>query len=98
MPAVTNLRDAIAPGAPQLWPAAGNNLVAETRYGDQAAVEAAFAKAARVIELSLEAQRISGVPMEPKASLAAWDSVSGRDTAGRPTITRRCDPWAALFH
>ena len=48
---VTGQRDAIAPGAPQFWPAADNSIVAETRYGDQAAVEAAFAKAAHVVVL-----------------------------------------------
>jgi aerobic carbon-monoxide dehydrogenase large subunit len=78
--AVTGLRDAIAPGAPQLWPAAGNNIVAETRYGDQAAVEAAFAKAAHVVSLDLVNQRLAPVSMEPRVVLADYDAASDRFT------------------
>jgi len=80
LPAVTGLRDAIAPGAPQLWPAAGNNIVAETRYGDQAAVEAAFAKAAHVVALDLVNQRLAPVSMEPRVVLAEYDGASDRFT------------------
>jgi carbon-monoxide dehydrogenase large subunit len=80
LPAVTNLREAIAPGAPQLWPAAGNNIVAETRYGDQAAVEAAFATAAHVVSLDLVNQRLAPVSMEPRVVLADYDGASDRFT------------------
>ena len=80
LPPVTALRDAIAPGAPQLWPAAGNNIVAETRYGDQAAVEAAFAKAAHVVALDLVNQRLAPVSMEPRVVLADYDGASDRFT------------------
>jgi carbon-monoxide dehydrogenase large subunit len=80
LPAVTELRDAIAPGAPQLWPAAGNNIVAETRYGDQAAVEAAFAKAAHVVSLDLVNQRLAPVSMEPRVVLADYDGANDRFT------------------
>ncbi|MFM7688042.1 MAG: xanthine dehydrogenase family protein molybdopterin-binding subunit, partial [Alphaproteobacteria bacterium] len=76
----TELRQAIAPGAPQLWPAAGNNIVAETRYGDQAAVEAAFAKAAHVVSLDLVNQRLAPVSMEPRVVLADYDGASDRFT------------------
>ena len=80
LPAVTNLREAIAPGAPQLWPAAGNNIVAETHYGDQAAVEATFAKAAHVVALDLVNQRLAPVSMEPRVVLADYDGASDRFT------------------
>ncbi|MCA3416512.1 MAG: xanthine dehydrogenase family protein molybdopterin-binding subunit [Roseomonas sp.] len=80
LPAVTKLRDAIAPGAPQLWPAAGNNIVAETRYGDQAAVDAAFAKAAHVVSLDLVNQRLAPVSMEPRVVLADYDAAGDRFT------------------
>lgn len=80
LPAVTKLRDAIAPGAPQLWPAAGNNIVAETRYGDQAAVDAAFKSAAHVVSLDLVNQRLAPVSMEPRVVLADYDGASDRFT------------------
>ncbi len=80
LPAVTALREAISPGAPQLWPAAGNNIVAETRYGDQAAVEAAFKTAAHVVALDLVNQRLAPVSMEPRVVLAKYDGASDRFT------------------
>jgi carbon-monoxide dehydrogenase large subunit len=78
--AVSALHDAIAPGAPQLWPAAGNNIVAETRYGDQAAVAAAFNKAAHIVALDLVNQRLAPVSMEPRVVLAEYDGAQDRLT------------------
>jgi carbon-monoxide dehydrogenase large subunit len=76
LPVLTSAEAAIAPGAAQLHSDVPGNLAFDFEFGDKAATDAAFAKAARVIELSLEAQRISGVPMEPKAGLAAWDTAT----------------------
>ena len=45
----------------------------------------AFAKADRVVRMKLHAQRISGVPMEPKSGLAAFDRQSGRFDIYMPT-------------
>jgi aerobic carbon-monoxide dehydrogenase large subunit len=70
--------DAALPGAVQLHETVPGNLVFAFEYGDRAKAEAAFTGAARVIKLQLDAQRIAGVPMEPKACLAAFDKASGR--------------------
>ena len=80
LPAVVSLRDAIAPGAALLWPAATNNIVAETRYGDSAAADAAFAGAAHVVSLDLTNQRLAPVSMEPRVVLADYDAGSDRIT------------------
>ncbi|GGC54525.1 carbon monoxide dehydrogenase [Siccirubricoccus deserti] len=78
LPAVIGLAAAAAPDAPQVWPQ--GNVVAETRYGDRAAAEAAFAEAAHVVGLDLTNQRLAPVSMEPRVVLAAYDAASDRIT------------------
>jgi carbon-monoxide dehydrogenase large subunit len=75
-PAIT-AEDALAAEAPQLHSDVPGNLAMEYEYGAPAPVEAAFAQAAHVARVSLEAQRIAGNPMEPKACLAAYDAATG---------------------
>jgi carbon-monoxide dehydrogenase large subunit len=70
---VTTPAAAIAPGAPQLHESVPNNLVLEFGYGDEAATAAALATAAHKVTLTLDAQRISGAPMEPKACAVSYD-------------------------
>jgi carbon-monoxide dehydrogenase large subunit len=70
LPAVVTLQDAIAPGAPQLWPGSPGNIAAELRHGDAAATEAAFARAAHRVQLELANQRLAPTPIEPRTSLA----------------------------
>ena len=72
LPAVTDAAAAEAPGAPQLHPEAPGNVNFLFDYGDAAAVDAAFADAAFTAAVTVEAQRMAGVPMEPKACLAAY--------------------------
>jgi carbon-monoxide dehydrogenase large subunit len=69
--------DALAADAPQLHPDVPGNLAMEYEYGALAPVEAAFAKAAHVARVTLDAQRIAANPMEPKACLAAYDATTG---------------------
>ncbi len=85
LPAVTGLAAAAAPGAPLVWPAATGNIVAETRYGDAAATEAAFAAAAHVVTLDLVNQRLAPVSMEPRVVLASYDPAEDRFTVRMST-------------
>ncbi|MCB4821262.1 xanthine dehydrogenase family protein molybdopterin-binding subunit [Roseicella aerolata] len=80
LPAVIGLQAAAAAGAPLVWPQAGGNVVAETRYGDAAATEAAFRAAAHVVSLDLVNQRLAPVSMEPRVVLAEHDRVDDRIT------------------
>ncbi|MBK1660160.1 xanthine dehydrogenase family protein molybdopterin-binding subunit [Paracraurococcus ruber] len=80
LPAVIGLKAAAAPGAPLVWPAATGNVVAETRYGDAAATEAAFNSAAHVVSLDLVNQRLAPVSMEPRVVLAEYDAGTDRIT------------------
>jgi carbon-monoxide dehydrogenase large subunit len=77
LPAVIDAADALAAGAPQLHADVSGNLAMEYEYGALAPVEAAFAKAAHVARLTLDAQRLAGNPMEPKACLASYDAANG---------------------
>jgi len=79
LPCVTDPRRAIDAGAPQLWPEAPNNIAAESRYGDAKACDAAFAKAAHVVELALHNQRLIANAIEPRCSVAVHE-------AGRTTL------------
>jgi aerobic carbon-monoxide dehydrogenase large subunit len=74
--------DAVAaaePGAPQLWDG-GQNVLIDAQVGDAAATAAAFARAAHVVRLKTWIPRVTGVPMEPRAAVGAFDPASGRYT------------------
>lgn len=85
LPVVTDARAALAPGAPQLYEEAPGNLAFDYEYGDRAKTEAAFASAAHVTKLRVEAPRIVGNPMEPKACVAAYDAAADRYDVYAPT-------------
>ncbi|MCR0981898.1 xanthine dehydrogenase family protein molybdopterin-binding subunit [Roseomonas populi] len=73
LPAVTEARDAAAPGAPELYDAVPGNLVSDFHYGDAAAVEAAFAGAAHVTRMAIRNSRVVVSPMEPRSALATYE-------------------------
>jgi len=74
LPAVTTAAEAMAPGAPQLHPGAPGNLVLDFVGGDEAATNAAFAKAAKVVKLTAYHSRVIGNPMEPRAAMGSYDA------------------------
>src|SRR6266849_6781729 len=74
LPAVPDVRSAIKPGAPQLHPEAPGNVVYDWALGDEAAVSAAFAKAANVVTLDLTNNRLVPNAMEPRAAVADYDA------------------------
>ncbi|MFM1814668.1 MAG: hypothetical protein RLZ98_1363 [Pseudomonadota bacterium] len=78
LPAVTDTRAAAGAEAPRIWPYAPSNLVIDGELGDRAATEAAFAKAAHVVRLETTIQRLTGVPLELRSVLAAYDAASDR--------------------
>ena len=70
LPAVTNPADALAPGAPLLWPEAPGNLAFRFRRGNPAAVAAAFAAAAHTVSLSLVNNRVVAASLETRTAIA----------------------------
>ncbi len=75
LPAVVDAEEALKPGAPQLYAEIPNNLAFDFEYGSKQKTDAAFAKAAHVTKLALDARRIAGNPMEPKAATVLYDAV-----------------------
>jgi carbon-monoxide dehydrogenase large subunit len=80
LPVVITAADAAAPGAPRVWDETGSNVCVDSDAGDAAAVEAAFRRATHVVRLETQVNRVTGVPMEPRAAVAAYDGASGRYT------------------
>jgi carbon-monoxide dehydrogenase large subunit len=80
LPAVTATEEAMAAGAPVVWAEAPSNVCVDSQAGDGAAVDAAFRRAAHVVRLQTRVNRVTGVPMEPRAALAVYDAASGRYT------------------
>jgi aerobic carbon-monoxide dehydrogenase large subunit len=80
LPAVVTATDSTAPAAPRIWEAAGSNVCVESEAGDAAATDAAFQRAAHVVRLETQVNRVTGVPLEPRAVVAAYDAASGRYT------------------
>ena len=74
LPAVVDARAALAPGAPQLHENIPNNLLLDFAGGDEAATNAAFARAARVVKLKSYHSRVVGNPMEPRAATGVYDA------------------------
>ena len=80
LPAVTTAAAARAPGAPEISSEVTSNLCFDWRTGDPAAVEAAFAAAAHVVELQIDNHRIVTNPIEPRGVIGLWDAEQGRYT------------------
>jgi len=78
LPAVSNARAAMQPGAPALCEAAPDNVAAEMRSGQAEATDAAFALAAHVVKLDLVNQRLAPSAMEPRVVLAEPEAGTGR--------------------
>jgi aerobic carbon-monoxide dehydrogenase large subunit len=67
-PAVGLLDDAAAAGAPLVWDEAPGNVCYDWHIGDAALTDAAFAKAAHVVEIDLTNNRVVPNAMEPRAA------------------------------
>jgi len=72
LPAVVRAADAVKPGAPRLWDNAPDNLCVDIEVGDEIATAKAFRRAAHIVRLDTWAQRVTGVPMEPRTTTAEY--------------------------
>ena len=87
--AVTDVRDAIKPGAPQLWPEAPGNIgfdwtaPADPDGKKQAAIDRAFKDAAHVVHVELVNQRLVVASLEPRTATASYE-------VGAKQFTLRC--------
>ncbi len=78
LPSVVDPLEAVKPGAPVVWPAASDNIVAAMSYGDANKVEDVFAKAKHVVSLDLVSQRLAPSAMEPRSTIAEVEKGTGR--------------------
>ncbi|MET0509552.1 MAG: xanthine dehydrogenase family protein molybdopterin-binding subunit [Burkholderiaceae bacterium] len=85
LPAVATIEAARGAGAPLLHDQVPGNLSRTFEDGDQAAVEAAFDRAAKTARIRVVSQRLSGAPMEPRACFAAHDPACGVTRIHTPT-------------
>lgn len=85
LPAVTDPEEATLPGAPQLYDHIPGNVALDYHYGDEAAIDAAFAGAAHVTKLDIANTRVAVAAMEPRCALAWYDAANGRFTIQVPT-------------
>ena len=77
LPHVTESKDAILPGAPQLYGHIENNILIDTEFGDALSTEQAFATATHIVEHEFHVQRVTGVTMEPRSALGSYDAETG---------------------
>jgi carbon-monoxide dehydrogenase large subunit len=80
LPAVVTCNDAVADDAPLVWDEAPGNTSFEWEIGDEAATDAAFAGASRVISIELTNNRLIPNAMEPRAAIGDYDPATDRYT------------------
>ena len=78
LPAAIDPNAAEVPGAARVWDDLDGNCSYEYAAGNEGAVEAAFARAERVVAVEVENQRLAPVFLEPRSIVAAFDAESGR--------------------
>jgi carbon-monoxide dehydrogenase large subunit len=74
LPCVVDAMTALAPEAPQLWDGVPDNRSFRFEKGDQAAVQAAIAAAAHVVELELVNNRVIVAPLEHRGAIGEYDA------------------------
>ena len=92
LPSVVDPLEAVKPGAPVVWPAASDNIVAAMSYGDAKKVEDVFAKAKHVVSLDLVSQRLAPSAMEPRSTIAEVEKGTGRLLLHTQSQTPAFDP------
>jgi aerobic carbon-monoxide dehydrogenase large subunit len=80
LPSVAGLAAASSAGAPLVWEEAPGNVCFSWSAGDRANVDAAFAKADRVVRLSVTNNRINVASLETRGAIGEYDAASGRYT------------------
>jgi len=85
LPAVVDPREAVAPGAPQIWDEVPGNVTVDWALGDEAKTAAAIAGAAHVTRLTLRQNRLSVAPIEPRGAIGRYDAATGRYSVWVPS-------------
>ncbi len=70
IPSVTSASVALQPDAPQLWDTGNESF--RFQRGDQAAVQAAFASAAHIVDIEVVNNRLVIAPIETRGAIGRW--------------------------
>ena len=74
--AVVDMRHATAKGGVAVWDKQPDNIAFDASMGDKAKVDAAFAKAAHIVKLEIENNRLITNYMETRGAIGAYDPSS----------------------
>jgi carbon-monoxide dehydrogenase large subunit len=80
LPWVADTAAAAEKDAPRLYDEQPGNILVDSSFGNVEATDAAFAQAAHVVTMKTHIGRVTGVPLEPRASLGSYDAETGRYT------------------
>jgi aerobic carbon-monoxide dehydrogenase large subunit len=80
LPAMVTVAAALAPGAPALWDENPGNEAFFHEAGNEDAVDAAFAKADRIVRHEAQINRVTANSMEPRGCIAEYDRDQDRYT------------------
>src|SRR5690348_17088693 len=80
LPAITSTEHAVAPGTPRVWDDCPDNICFVHEVGDKAPVEAAFARADRIVKRHLVINRVTAAAMEPRGAIGDYNPAEDRYT------------------
>ncbi|MGE3783390.1 MAG: xanthine dehydrogenase family protein molybdopterin-binding subunit, partial [Alphaproteobacteria bacterium] len=80
LPAVVSSEAALAADAPRVWEDAPDNICFVHEVGDRTAVEAAMARADRVVRRRFVVNRVTAAAMEPRGAIGDYNPADGRYT------------------
>ena len=80
LPAAATMEAALKPGAAPIHDGVAGNLCYDWHIGDKAVLDAAFARAHKVVSLDIVNNRLIPNAMEPRAALGEYDPTTGEYT------------------
>jgi len=99
LPAIVDVLDALAPGAPLVRPSADGNVGVDAEFGDRILTERELASADVVVEHLSRSQRIANAQLEPRSAIASYDAIEDTYTmiAGSQGVLRQRSALAAAL-
>jgi carbon-monoxide dehydrogenase large subunit len=95
--ALPQIKSATASGAPAIWDEVPSNIIVDDVKGDAKAVDAAFARAAHTVRFETFNNRVTGVPMEPRAAIGEYSESGFVLNAGGQGVVRFMNELAPVF-
>jgi carbon-monoxide dehydrogenase large subunit len=80
LPAVTDMDEALRPGAPLVFAGAPGNVAYDAHIGDKQKTDDAFASAAHSVRIRIVNSRVVANYMEPRSAVGEYDAATGRFT------------------